>query len=142
MTACAAVDRAMIGQRVYWMRCTLPYDHDGFAHYDAKRNYHWNGPWITWDDFEHSRTTKAGAVPKARKVKKCPKCGLAFVAVGTSEFCICRDAKLTGRQGNMFAVERSEKFRAESHEMLLDDDIAWLMAQWAKEAENEYHGEW
>lgn len=62
---CNSVHKSNIGQRVYWLRCTEPYNHEG-KHFDYKRDFSWEGPCFYHGDWDEGESVKV----QKERVKK------------------------------------------------------------------------
>ena len=108
------------------------------AHHDAKHKGHYWEETFYWDEFERTRIK----VPTVKKMRLCKKCGKQIRTDGANDACVCKETGADKRQAIMFADER-EQIEREASERNLQDDIDWLMGEWAKhEEENGYHGLW
>jgi hypothetical protein len=114
------------------------WNEQGCPHYDAQRNHRWTGPWNPDDE----RGKTVAQTKTKRKVRRCEKCGKVKRDDGANDSCVCRETGANRRQSILFADEREKSYRQAALRDL-EDDIAWLMEQWKKEADEDgYHAAW
>jgi hypothetical protein len=135
MAKCNAVDRAWFGRRQLWLLCSYERWHEG-PHRDSRHKEHYWSETFYEEEIERGRPIK---VP-TKKVRLCKKCGKERRTDGANDACVCKETGANKRQSIMFADEREKLYRQAALRDL-EDDIAWLMDRWKKEADEDgYHG--
>jgi hypothetical protein len=127
---CNSVDVMWRGKQMIYVYCSKLRGHkDETEHYDAGRKYAWEAPIMYWDEFDRTRSTKAGAVKVAKKVRLCKICTKPIKTDGSPDSCVCKPTGRQGKQGTMFKEDR-ERIERELQAVDLAEDIALTEAAW------------
>lgn len=122
LVICGSVDKALIGRRELWVKCSHVYQHEG-NHWDDKRKHSWSGPHIP----EFCRDYKEKFSPIKRKPPSCKVCGMIKRRRGDmtlDRICVCKAIGALRQQGIMFADERAKALRDELRNLPPEQDEA------------------
>lgn len=128
---CNAIQEMWRGKQMIYAYCTKPANHwesDDGEHFDEKRKHSW-AETIFWDEFERGRSTRAGAVKAAKKVRLCKHCSRPIKTDGSPDACVCKPTGQTKKQGTMFKEDR-ERAERDFQAIDLAEDIALTEAHW------------